>query len=187
VKFVSHGLPRSGTRTLCDTLRSAGLQVEHERWGKDGAVNPPHWRSLPDGEEYRDENHDVIVFHMRHPLRVMGSLHNIIHIRWIHSFYHYGRVPQKKDVFNPENLGRIYWGYLRFILHKHRFDMVLRLETLAEQWDELRSYLPELDPTPVIPWTHRSDAKPVTWESLGEFEKPIRDFAHTHGYGDELT
>lgn len=160
--------------------------MQHERWGREGVINPPHWRSLPDGEEYKDESHTVVVFHMRHPLRVMGSLRNIIHIRWQHSFAYYGHVP-KREIYAPENLGRIYWGYLRYILAKHEFDLVLKIETLAEQWDELRSYLPELKPTPVIPWAHKTGSTPVTWESLGELEKPIRDFAHIHGYGDDLT
>lgn len=71
------GCGRSGTRYTTFVLRRLGLDVGHERLGKDGiaswslAVDADH---VPWGPSLRALSFDVILHQTRHPLRVVNSV-----------------------------------------------------------------------------------------------------------------
>ena len=62
------GHPRSGTLYTSVVLRTLGLQVEHEREGKEGAVTGHFWYG-----EWSFDNYDVIIHQVRNPLKVIAS------------------------------------------------------------------------------------------------------------------
>ncbi|MHA2063974.1 MAG: hypothetical protein ACXABY_06270 [Candidatus Thorarchaeota archaeon] len=62
------GHPRSGTLYTTVVLRTLGLQVEHERQGKEGSVTGQFWYG-----DWKLENYDIILHQIRNPLKVIAS------------------------------------------------------------------------------------------------------------------
>ena len=62
------GHPRSGTLYTTVVLRTLGLQVEHERQGKDGSVTGQFWYG-----DWKLEDYNVILHQVRNPLNVIAS------------------------------------------------------------------------------------------------------------------
>lgn len=62
------GHPRSGTLYTTVVLRTLGLQVEHERQGKEGSVTGQFWYG-----DWKLENYDIILHQVRNPLKVIAS------------------------------------------------------------------------------------------------------------------
>ena len=76
--FLITGCGRSGTVYMSKVLRQAGLDVGHEKLGKDGAVSPlwlvkdrryPAYHQQGPRPEF-----DIILHQVRHPLKAIASL-----------------------------------------------------------------------------------------------------------------
>jgi hypothetical protein len=76
LRVLVTGCGRSGTRYLSFVLRRLGLDVGHERVGRDGVISwalavvddEPPW-----GPSGRDLSFDIVLHQVREPLRVMNS------------------------------------------------------------------------------------------------------------------
>jgi hypothetical protein len=76
-KLLILGCGRSGTRYVTKVLACAGLQIGHEKPGRDGMCN---WRSV--GQPDDIESHDVVWHQVRHPLGVIASFHTVMGRSW---------------------------------------------------------------------------------------------------------
>lgn len=69
-KLLVIGCARSGTRYTSKVFRSLGLDIRHEKNGKDGTVN---WASVAIENDLK--SHDIILHQVREPIASISSIH----------------------------------------------------------------------------------------------------------------
>ena len=157
-------------------LNDAGLYVGHERWERDGAVNPRAWVHLPRPR--------LTVLYLRHPLAVMGTMREYLkRAKYVETTYNQMAGVRRED--QEKYISAIYWSYIQWLLAVQRFDLFLNLEKLEEQWPVLQLRIPKLGDFPGMRHenkTHRG-SRPLRWENLPEpWCTRVRRFAYTAGY-----
>lgn len=202
MKVLVTGNPRSGTLSLSLTLRKAGLDVGHERMGKDGTVSCFFFkqveyypreggtenRHLTDGKDDSfDEAEFDFAYHLvRNPLKCIPSMQKIVnrrHRQWIRDI---GICEWEPKTQSNIEWCALAWYHTNLYIEKNLNFPRLRVETLLKDWPT------ELCPRPAeIKHSHKSSgfrkAAPITPAQLTEISgaalsKSILDMARRYGY-----
>jgi len=185
--FLITGSGRSGTKYMATVLQECGLDVGHERMGRDGVVSSYYcfeatW--YPGHHAAPRPAFDVVLHQVRHPLRSIASIQTGHSWKWTCQFLPVGpRAPL---------LRRACWNWLVFNEEAERqAALTYRVEDLEEAWGEIERLLGfEADygsvadvPRDVNTRQHTA----VTWADVrrvapGIYER-IRAAARRYGYG----
>ena len=134
------GCGRSGTKYITQVLRKCGLDVGHEKLGKDGIVSslwtidvdkyPPYHIQGPQPE------FDIILHQVRNPLDTIGSLLTSLPESWEFNCRH---TPLKMSDPLPKRAAE-YWYYWNLLAEK-RAIWTYQVESLHYNWDTFCAYL----------------------------------------------
>lgn len=165
--FLITGCGRSGTRYIAQALRRCGLDVDHEKPGRDGMSS---YYYCFDTDWYPGSSHpvprlefDVILHQIRYPLDVIASLLTTSSWNWVCQFL---PVDQETPL-----LTRCCYHWLIFNLHAEKqAKFTYRIEALEQVWDRLQQTLGFHTPYEVIkpiPKTiNTRKHRDVTWEEV---------------------
>jgi hypothetical protein len=135
--FLITGSGRSGTKYMATVLRQCGLDVGHERPGRDGIVSSYYcfeaaW--YPGQHVAPRPAFDVVLHQVRHPLRSIASITTGHSWKWTCQFLPVGpRAPL---------LRRACWNWLVFNEEAERQAIfTYRVEDLEEAWGEIERLL----------------------------------------------
>jgi hypothetical protein len=148
------GCPRSGTAYYAGYLRSRGLDVQHEKLGKDGTSD---WRLAP---RIRVGGWSEIIHLVRHPLDCIASLMTIKEPSWKILCRGTGI---EFDEASPVLGARIWLGWNALI---SSYDKRIRIEDV-----------------PIINVARNERSHPsVSWEQLGAWSIDVSGLATKYGY-----
>lgn len=185
--FLITGAGRSGTQYIASVLRRCGLDVGHERMGRDGIVSGFY---AVDAAHYPGRNHpaprpqfDVILHQTRHPLRSIASIQTGRSRGWAQQF-----VDVERDA-PPLRWACYYW--LTWTQHAERLALwSYRIEALPSVWVDLQAALcfdaPYVRVAGVPTNLHARPHSNVTWGDVQtaapEICADIRAAARRYGY-----
>ena len=133
------GCGRSGTRYATLVLRRLGLDIRHERLGKDGIAS---WalavdaEDVPWGPSLRHLEFDVVLHQTRHPLAVVNSVMTFKERSWRFICAH---VPVSLEDPLPLRAAA-YWYYWNSEAER-RADLTFAIERLGDAMNEICSRL----------------------------------------------
>ncbi len=135
LRVLVTGCGRSGTRYLSFVLRRLGLDVGHERIGRDGVISwalavddaAPPW-----GPRGRDLSFDVVLHQVREPLRVMNSTVTFREESWRFIARH---VPYRAGAPLPLRAAA-YWYHWNVAAERHA-SLTYRIEDLPRALPEI--------------------------------------------------
>jgi hypothetical protein len=184
--FLITGCGRSGTKYMATVLRKAGLNVRHERPGKDGTVSAI-W--IVEDERYPVYHHqgprpefDLVLHQVRDPLKTIASLTTTRPGSWRWLARH---VP----IDLSDGILKIaaeFW-YFWNLKCEARASYRYRIEDLPEEWETLRQLIGipgELDKTVSTTVNARSHKK-VKWPEIYQATSlcgSIREMGGRYGY-----
>lgn len=131
------GCGRSGTKYITRVLQKAGLDVEHEGYGKDGSVSfilafEPDWYPCYHDEDNVIKEFDVVLHQVRHPLKVIKSFMTVASdATWDYVYHH---IPITSDMNLIDRTVR-YWYYWN-LQAESISEMTYRIENLQYRWSE---------------------------------------------------
>ena len=190
--FLITGAGRSGTKYMAAVLRRCGLDVGHERLGRDGIVSGFY---CFEADRYPGKSHpvprptfDVILHQVRHPLKNIASIQTGRSWRWTCRFLPVG--------VGAPLLTRCCYNWLVFNAEAERqAAFTYRIEALESAWSDLQRALGFTTPYAQIADVPRNvNARKhgtVTWDDVRreapELMTGIRATAGRYGYelGDE--
>jgi hypothetical protein len=135
--FLITGTGRSGTKYISQVLRRTGLDVGHERRGKDGVVSSTWLVHDPQGypayhAQDRPAKFDTILHQVRSPLLSISSLTTSTNASWEYNARHVPidipTTPTQK--LRSAALYWLYWNQKALSLADYSY----RIENLAESW-----------------------------------------------------
>jgi hypothetical protein len=129
------GCARSATRYTTFVLRRLGLDIRHERLGKDGVAS---WCLVPDavetpwGPSSADVTFDVVLHQVRHPLAVISSVATLKDSSWRFIYEHVPVSPSHPLLLRAA----AYWYHWNAAAE--------RKATLTYRVENIRNELPEI-------------------------------------------
>lgn len=152
MRFLITGCGRSGTKYMATVLQTIGLDVGHERLGRDGAVSGI-WTvesdSYPSFHQQGPRPHfDLVLHQVRHPLPTIGSvttgspeswefncrfipatLKEPLLIRCAKYWLYWNRIAQEQATFTYriENLKKVWIGLMRLLRTEASYDQIIHL------------------------------------------------------------
>lgn len=172
------GCPRSGTMFISKLFQEHGIDVGHEKMGKDGIA----WWYLAVHRNLKGR----IVHQVRHPLAVIGSMTTLLPASWDYIGVHVG-FSRNESLIQMAMRTWLYWNDMaHHIAHYH----YLVEDALHGQFDklcDLAGWDAKLKSPVLTPTTINSRPHPeLSWSDLDR-EKPslaiaIRSMAQTYGY-----
>ena len=189
------GCGRSGTHYTARLLQEMGLDVPHERVGKDGAAS---WKHIVSGTfvyigkgreaEIDSSGFDRILHQVRHPLKVIASMQTFSDSTWSYMAQSIDLDLKAKPVKRAMQAW-VRWNQLVAAKASWRF----QIERLAENFSEfcLHAGLPA-QPMPHVPHEAKDSRtarfKPVSWADLLKLDaalaEEVRQLALEYGYED---
>lgn len=187
------GTSRSGTKYIAKVLQKCGLDIGHERLGKDGisswvmTMRTDHvpWGPARKGLQF------VHIFHqVRHPLKVIASVYSTEPPEsWEYILKHIPQI-RKEDSLTVKCAK--YWYYWNLKAYKEA-EWTYRIEDLENIWDEFQERLvcrwdkKVLDQVPKDTNTRGIVLRKFTWQDLQHdldptLYKNIRQLALQYGY-----
>jgi len=167
--FLITGCGRSGTKYTSVVLKACGLDVEHERCGKDGAVSGFWAIDAPEYPAYtkhgKRPEFDVILHQVRHPLNAIASMMTARpkSWEWVCKFTTLERVENKVE--QAAN----YWLFWNELC-EHIADYTYSVESIETHWDTISTLLgidcefPAGIPTNINSRVHGY----ITWDDIVE-------------------
>ena len=187
--FLITGCGRSGTAYVTRALQLAGLDVEHERMGKDGAVSSVWCAPFPPYPSWHQQGprprFDVVLHQVREPLATIASVTTggaegwRFNARWIPIDLDWHVVKRAAHYW--------YWWNRRA---EDQAVMTYRVENLEARWPELMDAIGWLD----VPYTGGDVLKDtnsrrhvsLTWDDVSvaapEMVGRVRRMAERYGY-----
>ena len=186
------GAPHSGTRYMARVLRAAGVQVGHERVGREGSVSSyfvadDYWYGGKEhmGGRLRDFAFDHVWHQVRHPLAAISSIANLCPVSWWHWQEKHTGVSYDLP---PIERGTAAWLAFNELAERQKPELSFTIEHMEHSWPILATRLGiEGTPLPDVPYADTRSTHPklkVTWEALGSYESRVRDLARHYGYGE---
>jgi hypothetical protein len=185
--FLITGSGRSGTKYMATVLRACGLNVGHERLGRDGIVSGFYAFDAP---RYPGRRHpaprpkfDTVLHQVREPLATIGSLTTGRHWRWSRQF----TALREK---NPPPLRRACYVWLAFNQAAERQAVfTYRIEDLRDYWSALQTALNfTAEYEAVAHISHNINTRAhaaITWDDIARVAPEIVDdiITTSRGYG----
>jgi len=192
------GCGRSGTHYTARLLQEMGLDVPHERVGKDGAAS---WKHIVSGNfvyvgknreaEIDSSGFDRILHQVRHPLKVIASMQTFSDSTWTYMAKSIDLDLKAKPVKRAMQAW-VRWNQLVETKAQWRF----QIEQLGEQFEEFCQHagLP-VRAIPHVPHEAKDSRtarfKPVTWNDIAKIDaalaEDVRQLALRYGYEDLAT
>ncbi len=189
------GCGRSGTHYTSELLKRLGLDVPHERVGRDGAAS---WKHIVSGTfVYVGKHREVeidgsgftrVLHQVRHPLKVIASMQTFSASTW-----QFMAKFIELDLAGPpvRRAMQAWVGWNRLVEPRARWRF--RIEALADCFDRFctEAGLP-VQPLPEVPHAAKdsrtSRFRPLRWEDLAALDArwaaAVRELALGYGYGD---
>ena len=194
MKIVIIGCPRSGTLYTSKIFKASGLDVGHEKWGKDGIVS---WFNTiePLKCDYTlstcrsnkikkiDKREYIILHQVRNPLKTIASMHSISNISWDYVYKELDISREKSCLYRCMQ----FWLMWNQKAEVHAY-FTFRVENMDKEWPLImrcmgttnvfnKGYL----------GIHSRKHREVTWDDLyNEDEylaKSIENKSRSYGYG----
>lgn len=179
LKIIGAGMPRTGTRTLCDALNLLGYTTSHNPQGMmplypgdDAALQPPAIiaDAIADGpavlywEELVATHQCKVILTVRDPNTWWESIKR--HANTIHIGGNIWHIAQA-DAFHQLLFGvpypNKYWWQRRFEEHNQRVRDTIPSDRLlvmdisgGDKWDKLCPFLGEPEPKAIWPWRNKA-------------------------------
>lgn len=184
--FLITGPGRSGTQYIAAALRLCGLDVGHERYGRDGIVSGFYCfeaKSYPGAHPKKRPRFDVILHQVREPLQTIASVQTGKSRVWAQQFM---------DV--EPSAGPLRWACHYWLTWNREAERIAeytyRIEDLKNVWDELQARLGFNAPYSHIAHLPRNlHSRPherVTWADVKraapEVYADLREMATRYGY-----
>jgi hypothetical protein len=189
------GCGRSGTHFTSRLLREMGLDVPHERVGKDGVAS---WKHIVSGTfvylrknreaEIDSTGFDRILHQVRHPLKVISSMQTFSDSTW-HHMAKFIDLDLKAKPVKRAMQAWVHWNRLVESKAHWRF----QIEQLQDRFEEFcqQAGLP-VQLMPHVPHEARDSRKarfrPVDWQELKKCDpdlaEEVRQLAVAYGYED---
>jgi hypothetical protein len=129
------GCGRSGTKYTATVLQRLGLDVGHERLGKDGIVSSMWALDVAEYPPYHEQGpqpeFDVILHQVRNPLDTIGSLTTALPSSWAWNAKH---LPLQ-ITWEPVRKAAVYWYYTNKHIER-RAEWTYQVESLPWKWHE---------------------------------------------------
>jgi hypothetical protein len=134
-EFLITGCGRSGTKYTAKVLQKAGLDVQHEKPGRDGTVSSvwaveDTW--YPGYHAQKRPEFDLILHQVREPLATIGSLTTALQGSWNWNARHIPIDPKAPSLIKAAR----YWYYWNLKIEEiaqHRY----RVEDMKDEWEFL--------------------------------------------------
>lgn len=195
------GCGASGTKAISIIMYRAGIQVGHERMGRDGmaswyvAVGKTKIPGIRRQVYFQDFPSPPLVLHqVRHPLHSISTTQRFSSDTWKWVCAHIKEMKQSDSKILRCMKYWLYWNERAERLAQWRY----RIESLAEVWDELA----ELTQRPALVkhkraclalnngrlHTRKKKYRPVTWEQLEHIDAQLTEKIKSKGreYGYEI-
>lgn len=178
-KLIVIGCGRSGTCFIAQTLRECGLDVWHEKEGKNGTVD---WRLTP----YNLSNYKYKLHQVRNPLHAIGAIQALPNKAFDY-------INQFVDIKKGSRLAWCarYWLYWNQFAES-KCDFTYRVEDINVALPKiLRLINHQHNPTTALHVSRKRNSreqfyKPISWEDLRKADsalcKQVRDLGRKYGY-----
>lgn len=183
------GCGRSGTKYITKVLQQCGLDVRHEKWGKDGIASfylagegeLPRWhfKGLSPKWEF-----DVILHQVRDPLKVISSS---FAFRQPRTFSFINENIPTEGITDPVVWGMVYWYYWN-LLAERKASFTYQVEKLEENWDWIKKQLGINCPWKMVKGiskkTNTRSHPVLSWKELEgkPLYSEIKEMAKRYGY-----
>ena len=184
--FLVTGCGRSGTKYASEVFQACGLDMPHERLGKDGAVSSV-WAL--ESKRYIGRHalgsrsmFDVVLHQVRHPLQAIASITTARpeSIKWVEDNTH--------QIYTGDIIKWVseYWLYWN-ILCENQAVITYRVEAMRESWTAISRIMGIYVPFPKNIPTNINTRKHMTlsWEDIADHTDQvdlIRAKALEYGY-----
>lgn len=173
------GCGRTATTFTAALLSAIGLDVKHEKAGKNGMAD---WHSAV----IRQDEKTIILHQLRDPIKVMGSLTTFNPYSWdyINKF-----IPMPDNLLQKCMLYWLYWNRLTTVIQSK--PLLYQVELIHLEWDKICHHIniPETTELPEIPkdMNHRNHPQLEWWQLEEQDQKLVDEIRKQAGlYGYEM-